>query len=69
MDVALLKKHLAREWPLCEVVIATDRSTLGLDRNEVEEMIRRIGEYADLYDDALTKDYGGVRHCDLPSRS
>ncbi len=50
-----------------EVVVGTDRSTLGLDRTEVEEMIRRIGDYADLYDDALTREFGGVRHCDLPA--
>ena len=38
----------------------------GLDRSEVEEMIRRIGEYADLYDDLLIREFGGIRHCDLP---
>lgn len=50
-----------------EVVLSTDRSTLDLDRSEVEEMIRRIGAYADLYDDTLTREFGGVRHCDLPA--
>src|SRR5579871_3848281 len=30
-----------------DVVLTADRSTSGLDRVEVEEMIRRIGEYAD----------------------
>lgn len=52
-----------------EVVVTTDRSTLGLDQAEVEDMIRRIGEYADLYDDALTREFGGTRHCDLPQPS
>ena len=47
-----------------EVVVATDRSTQDLDRSEVEEMIRRIGDYADLYDDTLVQEFGGVRHCD-----
>lgn len=49
-----------------EVVVTTDRSTQDLDRGEVEDMIRRIGDYADLYDDALVGEFGGVRHCDLP---
>jgi hypothetical protein len=51
-----------------EVVVTTDRSTQDLDRGEVEDMIRRIGDYADLYDDALVREFGGVRHCDLESR-
>jgi hypothetical protein len=48
-----------------KVVLTTDRSTSGLDRVEVEEMIRRVAEYADHYDDALTNEFGGVRHSDL----
>ncbi len=48
-----------------DVVLTTDRSTSGLDRIEVEEMIRRIGEYADHFDDTLTAEFGGVRACDL----
>jgi hypothetical protein len=48
-----------------EVVLTSDRSTSGLDRVEVEEMIRRVSEYADKYDDALTLEFGGVRHADL----
>jgi hypothetical protein len=47
-----------------EVVVTTDRSTAGLDRVEVEEMIRRVAEYADHYDDTLTQEYGGTRHSD-----
>ncbi|HZS39921.1 MAG TPA: YbjN domain-containing protein [Polyangia bacterium] len=47
-----------------EVVLSTDRSTSGLDRVEVEEMIRRVAEYADHYDDALTLEFGGTRHAD-----
>ncbi len=47
-----------------EVVLATDRSTLGLDPIEVEEMIRRVSDYADHYDDALTEEFGGIRHAD-----
>src|SRR5579863_3635564 len=47
-----------------EVVITTDRSTVGLDPVEVEEMIRRVSEYADHYDDALTDEFGGIRHAD-----
>lgn len=47
-----------------EVVITTDRSTVGLDPIEVEEMIRRVSDYADHYDDALTLEFGGIRHAD-----
>jgi hypothetical protein len=49
-----------------EVVLTADRSTAGLDRGEVEEMIRRVSDYADHYDDALVDAFGGVRHADLP---
>jgi hypothetical protein len=48
-----------------DVVLTADRNTVGLDRVEVEEMICRIGEYADHYDDALTAEFGGRRHSDL----
>ncbi len=48
-----------------EVVLTTDRSTAGLDRVELDEMIRRIAEYADHYDDLLTVEFGGARHSDL----
>ena len=47
-----------------EVVLTTDRSTTGLDRVEIEEMIRRVASYADYYDDILTVEYGGKRHAD-----
>lgn len=47
-----------------EVVITADRSTVGLDPIEVEEMIRRVSDYADHYDDALTLEFGGIRHAD-----
>lgn len=47
-----------------EIVLTTDRSTQGLDPVEVEEMIRRVSEYADRYDDALTLEFGGIRHAD-----
>jgi hypothetical protein len=47
-----------------EVVLTTDRSTVGLDSVEVEEMIRRVAAYADHYDDALVLEYGGQRHSD-----
>ena len=47
-----------------EVVVTTDRSTVGLDPVEVEEMIRRVSDYADHYDDALTLEFGGIRHAD-----
>ena len=48
-----------------DVVLTTDRATTGLDRVEVEEMIRRIGASADHYDDLLVTEFGGSRHSDL----
>jgi hypothetical protein len=48
-----------------DVVISTDRLTSGLDRVEVEEMVRRVAEYADYYDDLLTVEFGGERCSDI----
>ncbi len=48
-----------------DVILTTDRSTTGLDPVEVEEMIRRVADYADHYDDALVGEFGGQRHSDL----
>ena len=48
-----------------DVVLTADRSTAGLDPIEVEEMIRRVGDYADHYDDVLVAEFGGTRHADL----
>ncbi len=48
-----------------EVVLTTDRATAGLDRVELEEMVQRVAEYADHYDDALTVEFGGSRAADL----
>jgi hypothetical protein len=47
-----------------EIVLTSDRSTTGLDRVELEEMIKRVAGYADYYDDILTVEYGGTRHAD-----
>lgn len=47
-----------------EVIVTCDRSTVGLDLVEVEEMVRRVSDYADHYDDALTQEFGGQRHAD-----
>lgn len=48
-----------------DIVLTTDRSTAGLDPIEVDEMIRRVADYADHYDDALVAEFGGQRHSDL----
>lgn len=48
-----------------DIVLTAHRSTTGLDTVEVEEMIRRIADYADHYDDALVAEFGGTRHSDL----
>jgi hypothetical protein len=47
-----------------EIVLTSDRTTAGLDRVELEEMIKRVAGYADYYDDILTVEYGGTRHAD-----
>jgi hypothetical protein len=47
-----------------KIVLTADRSTTGLDRVELEEMITRVAGYADYYDDILTVEYGGTRHAD-----
>ncbi len=44
------------------VVITADRSTGGLDADEIVEMIRRVGTYADKYDDELAAAFGARRH-------
>jgi hypothetical protein len=48
-----------------DVVLTSDRNTAGLDPVEVDEMIRRVADYADHYDDALVAEFGGKRHSDL----
>jgi hypothetical protein len=47
-----------------EVVVTTDRSTMGLDPVEVEEMIRRVSDYAHHYDDELTLEFGSAHKPD-----
>lgn len=44
------------------VVLITDRSTKDLNPSEVKEMVLRVGHFADLYDDELVSQFGGVRH-------
>jgi hypothetical protein len=40
-----------------DVVVNSDRSTVDLEPSEVEEMIRRVGGYADRYDDELSREF------------
>ncbi len=47
------------------VALVAERSTEGLDRAEVEELLAAIGHYADKYDDLLVNRFGGRRVCDL----
>lgn len=42
-----------------EILLVTERSTLDLDRSEVLDLIRRVQDYADEYDDKLVDQYGG----------
>jgi hypothetical protein len=47
-----------------QVVLTSDRSTEGLDAVEVEEMLVRVADYADHWDDVLVAEYGGRRGSD-----
>lgn len=43
-----------------EVLLASERSTLDLDRSEVLDLIRRVVDYTDYYDDKLVAEFGGT---------
>lgn len=47
------------------IALVAERSTAGLDRAEVEELLALVGHYADKYDDLLVNEFGGKRVCDL----
>ncbi|MBX3161303.1 MAG: YbjN domain-containing protein [Deltaproteobacteria bacterium] len=69
VDRAALFAHLLDlNTSLCGVAFATDadhvllvteRSTLDLDRSEVEDLIARVTTYADEHDDVLVARFGG----------
>lgn len=42
-----------------EVLLVAERSTLDLDRSEVLDLIRRVENYADYYDNKLVAKFGG----------
>ena len=42
-----------------EVHLVADRSTIDLDRSEVHDVIKRVRDYADHYDDLLVREFGG----------
>lgn len=42
-----------------EVLLVSERSTLDLDRSEVLDLIRRVENYADHWDDKLVSVFGG----------
>ncbi len=42
------------------VILLAERATMDLDRSEVLDLIRRVEEYADDYDDRLVATFGGV---------
>lgn len=44
-----------------EVLLVSERSTADLDRSEVLDLLGRVQEYADTYDDALVEEFGGTR--------
>lgn len=43
-----------------QVLLLSERSTLDLDRSEVLDLIQRVRNYADDYDDLLVNRFGGV---------
>jgi len=47
-----------------DAVLVTERPTRDMDRSEVEEILQNIGGWADFYDDALVKEFGGQRLSD-----
>ena len=48
-----------------KVLLVSERSTTDLDISEVRDIIRRVGHYADYYDDLLVSEFGGQRYCDV----
>ena len=42
-----------------EVLLVSKRSVVDLDRSEVYDLIRRVQEYADEYDNKLVDEFGG----------
>ena len=66
--VSLYHELLSRNAELCgaafavvgdQVVMVAERSTLDLDRSELADMITRLQNYADHFDDVLVAAYGG----------
>ena len=43
------------------VVLVGERSTVDLDLSEVHELVQKVEDYADHYDDALVAEFGGQR--------
>lgn len=43
-----------------QILLSTERTTVDLDRSEVFDLIRRIEDYADYYDDRLVDEFGGI---------
>jgi hypothetical protein len=43
------------------ITLVAERTTLDLDRSEVFELIQRVREYADEWDDRLVQEFGGIR--------
>lgn len=43
------------------VVLVSERLTVDLDRSEVLDLVKRVEEYADRYDDILVDEFGGKK--------
>lgn len=42
-----------------DVVLTAERTTLDLDRSEVLDLVKRVEDYADHWDDILVAEFGG----------
>src|SRR5688572_27870319 len=42
-----------------DVVLIAERSTVDLDRSEIDDLVARVQAYADHYDDMLVAEFGG----------
>ena len=47
-----------------KVVIVAERTVIGLDRAELDELLTLVGHFADEYDDRLADEFGVRRVCD-----
>jgi type III secretion system-like peptide-binding chaperone len=47
-----------------KVVLGAERSTQGLDKDAIRDLVLHVAHFADHFDDELVQSYGGSRHAD-----